>query len=344
MSFTLDVDAARWRAHLASFHDKTPGLVPVIKGNGYGLTHDTLAHEAALLGVSQIAVGTYAEAPAALASFPGDVLVMSPWRPFLTDIVYDPRLVHTLGRVSDFADLRKVAPVGTRVIAEALTSMARHGLNRHAFAAAAAELDGLVLDGLAIHLPMAGANFAEAENLAAALQASRLETTKIYLSHLTDSELALLRGKRPELDIRPRIGTALWLGDRGALSVCASVLDRHQVSRGERIGYRQRPMPRDGTLVIVSGGTAHGIGLEAPSAASGVRQRATSLAKGGLDAAGLALSPFVIGGKQRWFAEPPHMQASMLFLPRSVTPPEIGDVITAGVRFTTTYFDAITLT
>lgn len=341
MSFTLHVDATRWRANAKAVHDRTPGIVPVVKGNGYGFGKQHLALETAALGADSIAVGTYAEAPEVLEHFPGSVQVLSPWRPFLRDVIYDERLVHTVGRVVDLPELAAASPVGTRVIAEAGTSMARHGFDRHAFAAASAALGHLDLDGLAIHLPMAGSNLSEADNLAAALQASRLQTTTIYVSHLTDAELAVLRERRPELDVRPRIGTSLWLGDRGALTVNAQVLDRHQVSRGERIGYRQHAMPRDGHLLIVSGGTAHGVGLEAPSGASGVRQRATSIAKGGLDAAGLALSPFVVGGKQRWFAEPPHMQASMLFLPHTVTPPAIGESITAGVRFTTTHFDAI---
>jgi hypothetical protein len=57
----------------------------------------------------------------------------------------------------------------------------------------------------------------------------------------------------------------------------------------------------------------------------------------------MALSPFTIAGKQRWFVEPPHMQASMLFLPSSVPPPAIGDEIPVDVRFTTTSFDKIVL-
>ena len=93
------------------------------------------------------------------------------------------------------------------------------------------------------------------------------------------------------------------------------MLDVHSVRRGERVGYRQRRVSGDGHILIVSGGTAHGVGLEAPTAAASVRQRAIAMAKGSLDAAGMALSPFTIEGKQRWFAEPPHMQASMLFLP-----------------------------
>ncbi|MGH3369159.1 MAG: alanine racemase, partial [Nocardioidaceae bacterium] len=97
--------------------------------------------------------------------------------------------------------------------------------------------------------------------------------------------------------------------------------------------------PRAGTILVVSGGTAHGIGLEAPNAAESLRQRAATLARGGLDAAGLARSPYAVGGKQRLFAEPPHMQASMLFVPRGARVPEVGSEVDVRVRFTATSFD-----
>jgi hypothetical protein len=126
--------------------------------------------------------------------------------------------------------------------------------------------------------------------------------------------------------------------------VAGTVLDRHRVSRGERIGYRQRPMPRDGWLLVVAGGTAHGIGLEAPTAATSMRQRAISVARGSLEAAGFAYSPFSVAGKQRWFIEPPHMQASMLFVPAGAEPPEVGDEVPVDVRFTTTYVDRVEIT
>ena len=85
MSLTLHVDAARWRAGLSRTLDAQPTTVPVIKGNGYGFGRGVLAREATALGVDTIAVGTYAEVPAALTDFgspDGDVLVLSPWRPF----------------------------------------------------------------------------------------------------------------------------------------------------------------------------------------------------------------------------------------------------------------------
>lgn len=343
MAFELHVDAERWRAHLRATVASTPGIVPVVKGNGYGFGRDLLATEAHDLGLTTIAVGTYAEVPQALAAFPGDVMVMTPWRPFTTDVVLDERVIHTVGRVDDIIRLAADAPAGTRVLVEGETSMARHGLDRHELAAAVAALGDLVVAGFAIHLPLAGGNLAEAESWAAALETSQLDATTVYISHLTRDELGVLRERRPQLDVRPRIGTSLWLGDLGALSVRATVLDRHLVARGERVGYRQRTMPRDGHLLIVAGGTSHGIGLEAPKASGGVVQRGKSLAKGGLEAAGFSLSPFTIDGRQRWFAEPPHMQVSMIFLPASARAPEVGDAVEVAVRFTTATFDALVL-
>lgn len=342
MGFELQVDTPRWRQGLTTVVGATPGIVPVIKGNGYGFGRNLLARESTALGVDTIAVGTYAEVPEALATFSGDVMVLTPWRPFFTDVVLDPRVIHTLGRVADIADLAGRSP-GARIVLEGETSMARHGLDRHELAAAVAALGELTVDGFAIHLPMAGGNFAEAQSWAAALETSQVETTTMYVSHLTAAEITALRTHRPNLDIRPRVGTGLWLGDLGALSVRATVLDTHLVSRGERVGYRQRPMPRDGALLVIAGGTSHGIGLEAPKATSGVVQRGKSLAKGGLEAAGFSLSPFTIDGKQRWFAEPPHMQASMIFMPTAAAIPEVGDAVDVAVRFTTTTFDDIVL-
>ena len=70
------------------------------------------------------------------------------------------------------------------------------------------------------------------------------------------------------------------------------------------------------------------------------KARAASIARGGLDAAGFVRSPYTVGGKQRLFAEPPHMQASMLFLPAGAAVPEVGDEVDCRVRFTATTFDA----
>ena len=348
MPFALHVNAERWHRHVRTFAQATPGLVPVIKGNGYGFGRDLLAHESGALGLDMIAVGTYAEVADALESFTGEVQVLTPWRPFFADVSYDPRVIHTVGRIEDVEALADAAPARTRIVIEGETSMSRHGFDRHELSAAVNALGHLDVAGFAIHLPLGsnggpGGNLDEAQAWAAVLETSQLETATLFLSHLTPGEYAVLRERRPNLEIRPRIGTSLWLGDLGAMKARATVLDCHNVSRGERVGYRQRPMPRDGFLLIVAGGTSHGIGLEAPKASSGILQRGKAVAKGGLEAAGFALSPFTIDDKQRWFAEPPHMQASMLFLPASTTLPEVGDWVDVAVRYTTATFDSVDL-
>lgn len=342
MAFDLTISGVPWREHLARVRDERPGLAPVIKGNGYGLGRQRLAGEAVRLGVDLVSVGTYEEADEVLGAFPGDVQVLTPWRPFSPRIA-DRRLIHTVSRVEDIGPLAAQLP-GARLVVEARTSMLRHGLHRDDLAATATAIAAtdLVLEGCAMHLPMAGGNLAEAREWCAVLQASALATSTVFVSHLTAAESTDLRGQRESLTIRPRVGTDLWLGRLSAFDVRSTVLDVHRVERGQRVGYRQQRLPRSGHVLVLAGGTSHGIGLEAPRAVSGVAGRGKAAAKGGLAAAGLALSPFTVDGKQRWFVEPPHMQASMVLLPEGARVPLVGDGVTAAVRYTIATFDAIT--
>jgi len=342
---TLHVDAARWRAHVGRVVDAHPGIVPVAKGNGYGLGLETLAAIAdGLDGVDTLAVGTYAELAPVAAAFTGDLLVLSPWRPFESRATYDPRLIHTVGRLTDLAELAAAGAADhrPRVVLELLTSMRRHGFSPRDLREAAARSDGLDVDGFALHMPMVtGSHLGEVERLLTDMVASGLESRRVYVSHLTESELAALRASYADFEFRPRIGTGLWLGDRGALDARATVLDVHPVERGDVFGYRGRSAPKQGHIVVVSGGTAHGIGLEAPTGGATIRDRAARVAKGGLDAAGFVRSPFTVSGKHRLFAEPPHMQASMLFLPHGAAVPAVGTEVDVRVRFTATSFDRI---
>lgn len=332
MPLTLHIDADRWREHLRSTWN--PSIVPVAKGNGYGFGRPRLLAESKALGAKTVAVGTYFEVP---PDSTADVVVLSPWRSFL-DVPNGRNVIHTVSRLADLVSI----PAGSRVLVEVQTSMRRHGIGarelRHAMLLNA--LDRVRFEGWSLHFPMGAggtsANIREAQELGRAAHAVR--PGPLWVSHVPAQKLTDI-GE----NVRLRMGTALWLGDRGAFSVSATVLDVHSVRRGERVGYRQRRVAGDGHILVVSGGTAHGVGLEAPTAAATVRQRAISLAKGGLDAAGMALSPFTIQGKQRWFAEPPHMQASMLFLPSSVPPPAVGDEVGVDVRMTTTDFDKVSM-
>jgi alanine racemase len=340
MALILRVDGERWRRHLRAVLDAHPGLVPVAKGNGYGFGVDRLAREAASQGADMLAVGTYGEVAAARKGFSGPILVLSPWRPFESGVAYDERVVHTVGRLADLESLaaRDDRP---RLVLERMTSMRRHGFSAAGLREASAVIgDGVSLDGVCLHLPMAsGSHLPEVTRLMTDIVAADLPTSRVFVSHLTNAELARLRRSYPDYEFLPRVGTVLWLGDREALRVTATVLDRHPVQRGDRYGYRGRAAPRAGTILVVSGGTAHGVGLEAPAGGASLRQRAAALARGALDAAGVARSPYTVDGRQRLFAEPPHMQASMLFLPAGARPPDPGDEVEVRVRFTATTFD-----
>jgi alanine racemase len=347
MSLVLHVDGAHWRAHLRAVAEQRPGLVPVAKGNGYGFGNGRLARKAQWLGCDTLAVGTYNEIDDVARRFDGDLVVLTPWRPWHREQAASDRVIHTVGRLDDLAELREL-PGRPRVLLERLTSMKRHGFTARGLReAVAAAGHGVRVEGVTIHLPLeTGTNAAEAEELMTDVVAAGLGRVAphVWVSHLSTTAMAALATRYPDFTFRPRVGTDLWLGDRGALRVSAQVLDAHPVERGEHFGYRARTLPRTGTLLVVSGGTAHGVGLEAPAGEGGIRARAATFARGGLDALGLVRSPYTVAGKPRYFAEPPHMQSSMLFLPSDVDAPAIGDTVDVRVRFTATRFDRVEIT
>ena len=362
MALILRVDGDRWRKHLKDVHARHPGLVPVAKGNGYGFGVGRLARKAQWLGVDTLAVGTYEEIAEVEQRYDGSLLVLTPWRPF-SPPPDDPRVIHTVGRTEDLRALGELGAstgVRPRVVLERMTSMLRHGLSASALREAGklvARSSSVQVEGVALHLPLAPraqgtSHLSEVDRLmndvvAAGIgqlappTAGHSGSRTIWVSHLTEVELDILARKYPDFTFRPRIGTALWLGDRRSLAVRATVLDAHHVERGDTYGYRGRSAPRHGTILVVSGGTSHGIGLEAPTGDATIRSRAATIARGGLDAAGLVRSPYTVAGKQRLFAEPPHMQASMLFIPNGTAVPAVGEEIECRVRFTATSFDRV---
>lgn len=360
MSLTLTVDGERWRRHLLETVRALPGIVPVAKGNGYGLGLGRLARRAQWLNdhaadtgssIDLLAVGTYDELDEVASRFDGDLLVLTPWRPFGAALQLDPRVarrvVHTVSRLEDVPALLEREP-RARYVLEQLTSMRRHGLTRRQLEDAADLIRAEQLHqpiGVAQHLPLNSAShYGEASRLLNDVVASGLQARTVFASHLTSAELTRLGSEYADFTVRPRIGTNLWLGDRGALRTTATILDVHEVERGDSFGYRARTAPKRGHIVVVSGGTAHGIGLEAPTGDQSLKSRAATLARGGLDAVGFVRSPFSIDGKQRLFAEPPHMQASMLFVPSGARVPAIGEEVDVRVRFTATQFDRTVIT
>lgn len=335
MAFDLHVDTAAWQAHVADVLATAGDVVPVVKGNGYGFGRDVLVRTAEDAGCSLIAVGTYPEAAELLPQTTADLLILTAWRPAESALVYDARVVHTVSRLEDLEALREAG--GGRWIAEVRTSMRRHGLS----VADAAVVAQNGAEGVAIHLPIArAANLTEAEAIVSELRELGLpDGTVVYVSHLSDAQVTSLRQKYPQLTFRPRLGTRLWLGAPKAMRVRAQVLDVHPVARGDRIGYRQNTVRKAGHVLVVAGGTSHGVGLEAPRALTSWRARLKSMARGLLDGLGRVRSPFRYAGQRLLFAEPPHMQASMLLLPGSGRPPAVGEAIDVAVRYTTADFD-----
>jgi hypothetical protein len=355
VTFRLHVNASSWRAHLISERDRIAAagatLVPVIKGNGYGFGRDLLLGEAAALGADTVAVGTVFEAREVLTrddhGFTGSVVVLTPWdlRDAHARAVWDQldtfdnadRLVRTVSS----ADMR--ARVGSRRhIVELASSMSRFGIGAPVGPRAES------CEGVSLHLPLeqpvsndTGSSGASGRTLEAI---RALNDQSLWLSHLLETELRQVCAHAQSTRVLLRSGTGLWLGERQGLQAWGTVLAVH--SNVDRpVGYRQRRGPRNGTLLIVGGGTAHGVALEAPTAARSVRARAVRVAGGVLEASGKMRSPFRIGsdGPRAWFAEPPHMQVSMLWMPAGADTPEVGQELPCDVRMTTATFDSVTL-
>lgn len=345
---TLTIDTAAWRAHQRAVVDATPGIIPVAKGNGYGFGLDRLAAEAQALGLDTLAVGLPHEVDAVRDHFDGDIVVLQPWRPFdarATEMARDPRVVSTVSRLEDIDVLGNLGdPIRPRAVLEVLTSMRRHGLATVDLPAAEVAVALLEVEGWTIHLPL-HTDRTQAEGRDLARRAVEAHRAPVWLSHLPPEACSALgrelSGPSEPLPVRLRVGTRLWLGARAAYRTTATVLDLHEVSRGERVGYHQHKAPGDGWVVVLAGGTAHGIGMEAPTAGSTVRAKAISVATGAMEAAGRALSPYTIDGRKRMFVEPPHMQSSMVFVPKDATPPAVGDDVPVEVRMTTAMFDEV---
>ena len=77
MALTLHVETAKWRAMVDDAWAAFPGLVPVVKGNGYGFGRAWLAQEAVQRGATEVAVGTIYEI-AHVAALPVRPIVLTP--------------------------------------------------------------------------------------------------------------------------------------------------------------------------------------------------------------------------------------------------------------------------
>ena len=334
MTFAVEIQANRWRDHcarvFAEYSAAGAEVVPVIKSNGYGLGQAFLATEATALGARRVAVGTIFEASELLKVFAGDIVVLEPFNPVDVEaaaewerLSAEPRLIATLASESGATAL----PAERRAMLELVSDMRRFGFP---------SLDSMPMvraEGVTIHLPLRRS----ATDLVALAQRCA-PNLPLSVSHVSPDAVKRLA---EHTRVSVRIGTALWLGDRAALGASGTVLEIRP-SDGSPAGYQSRPTRRGGEYAVVSGGTAHGVGLEAPVVMRDARSRVVAVAKGGLAAMGRMRSPFSVNGEKLDFVEPPHQHVSMLWLPRGHGL-AVGDRLHADVRYTITRGDVVRL-
>ena len=362
-------DAQKWRRHLSDViaHYSAAGasVLPVIKGNGYGFGREVLARETQRLNLPAIAVGTVFELDQALAQFPGTCVVLEPylpddgvaaaeWRRLLAH--HADRIVATVAG----AHLQQVHAAGAeRVRLEGVTSMQRFGMS-------ASDIDSLLrhtrlarlIEALTLHLPTTmpriertatlessvrsqpatewGAEVAAWVSSWRALAMDHELPLKVSVSHLPHDDLHAGFG---DMAVEARVGTSFWLGAPESMRVTGTVLSVTPAVTG-RVGYTQVATVRGRQVVVVSGGTSHGVAMAAPTAPTSMRRKAISVAEGLGEALGRVDSPFRHRGRPLRFVEPPHMQVSMLW----TTAPDIavGDELECRVRHTTAQFDRVT--
>jgi hypothetical protein len=252
------------------------------------------------------------------------------------------RVIHTISPHSSVFS----AKLPKKFVLELLSPIHRHGF-------AVSDLGNALekysksgkCEGIAIHLPIDQKSSA-ADWIDKSLQsvtergiATSEFNNSVWVSHISENDLDKLKQKWPQIVWKIRIGTKLWLGNRTVLKAKAQVLDLHAIEKPTSVGYRQYKVGR-GWLVIASGGTSHGVGLEIASPKRDFISQLKTLTKSLLNLFGWNPSPFSWHGEKLEFAEAPHMHLSLLtFKGKDV--PKVGSELDVDVRFTTTAFDQV---
>jgi alanine racemase len=288
MTLRLLVRRPAWRSHIARFAGDVEGLVPVVKGNGYGFGRDVLAPIAAELA-DEVCVGTVHE----LGGLPSGV------RPIvLTPTLTPPGGTEPLLTVGSPAHVDVLSGWAGEVVVKLQSSMRRFGVPADGLQplVAACRANGLAVAGYALHLPLAGTDHDRVAEVQQWIEHLPHGAT-LWLSHLAPTSFAALQRDHPGHRLRLRVGTALWHGDKSMLQLQADVLQVAAVPAGHRVGYRQVTVPSDGHIVVVGAGSAHGV---------------TPLPDGS--------SPFHVARRRVPLLEPPHMHSSMVLVTESPVP------------------------
>jgi alanine racemase len=376
MTFSLTVDSVKFRGHLVSVMNSYAAagaeLVPVVKGNGYGFGRRLLAQEASRLGCNRIAIGTVWELGQTLADFAGEILVLEPFNSADDSAVAQWRdhLEHNAARIIvtvSNVDLAAVRSAGAKnIYLEGKTSLSRFGILHHDMQSITNFHDLNVL-GLSLHLPIVqpASKVDATTEISSAFDGATLSQTMtetwnwivlyqelatkfslpkhLSLSHISEEQVKSLKKMMQsynfDLAIDVRVGTKLWLGAPSSLQASGTVLQIHEITHKQTVGYQQTEAGNNKRLIIVSGGTAHGVAMAAPSNANSLRKKGVAIAEGFSQAIGKVRSPFSHNGKNLDFVEPPHMQVSMLW--SNDISIAIGDELNCNVRNTTSNFDRV---
>ncbi len=363
MSFTLYLDKERWYNHQRQLDKLYPDYLPVIKGNGYGFGNSYLAKTCLALGKDKVAVGTLQEARSMINKgyeFE-EILVLTPVLGELR-LVDFANCVFTVGSIRHLEHLmynaegllsfsRKKMPI-IKVVLKCQSTMRRYGFSPEELATAIkmladeARILPLEIKGYSIHLPVEGPSetekFNEVTGWLGCIAKNGLKLKNMYLTHIAPETLQQLAATYPTMKFIARLGTTLWLSEKPAYRFCTTVLAVQQIQRGETFGYKQKKARRNGYLLYVAGGSANGVGLETPLHMKKTYNRLRLTVFWVLNLFNLNLSPFTYRGKRMWFAEPPHMQTTALWLPAGMKPPAVGSEIEIkNLRMTIAVFDRI---
>lgn len=306
MALRLTVRRDAFFDHVRSVARDIPHLVPVVKGNGYGLGRGRLVAviEDLLPDTHTIAVGTVHEAADVPARWVAHVMNPVSDVDFVSLATVPDNAVLTVGSQRDVDVLARRGWKG-RVVVKLASSMRRFGVDRDGFGALVHEIAriGGTIHSCSIHPATAGDDPSRLAEIRAWLPLLP-ECVTLSVSHLSAESLTQLRNDNDRRTIEARLGTALWHGTKGHFALHADVIRTEPCRTGETAGYRATSVPGDGTLVVVGAGSAHGV-MPLPNGDS----------------------PFHFSQRRMALVESPYMHSSIAFVATGEPCPADGDFV-----------------
>lgn len=315
VTLTMKVDSAAWNRRVDAMAARIEGLVPVVKGNGYGFGREWLAERAAMLA-PVMAVGTVFEVDSVPSNY--SVIVLTPTLNVPDEL--RPNAVLTVGSLTHVEAAAVASGPGAqprRVLVKIRSSMNRYGVTDVGDLVRSCRARHLDVVGVSIHPPLHG-SFDDHRREIEALIADVDPALPIYLSHLDEESYGTLRSTHPHRSWNLRLGTSLWHADKSEISLSADVLDTRVVESEGVAGYRGLPVRRGQRLVAIGCGSAHGVVAHADGR-----------------------SPFHFARQRLQLLEPPHMHTSMCIVDSSQVCPDVGDSVDVQRPLTTTAVDVI---